>query len=589
MRRESTIWGIAGPVIRAAVDFPVSMYEVVHVGRQRLLGEVVRIQKGTVDIQVYENADGIAVGDPLFFSGNLLSVELAPGLLGSVFDGIGRPLKVLGKEGPFLERGRSIPTVDRSKLWHFVPLLKVGDRVNPGDVVGTVKECDAVEHRIMAPPDFRSSEILSILAEGDYTVNTVIATCDGGDISMFQRWDVRRSRPVGKRLNLDRPLITGQRVLDTLFPLALGGAAVLPGGFGTGKTVTQQSIAKWCNADVIIYIGCGERGNEMTEVLEEFPELKDPYRDAPLMDRMILIANTSNMPVAAREASVYLGITMAEYYRDMGLNVAIMADSTSRWAEALREIGGRLEEMPGEEGYPAYLGTRLAEYYERSGRSVLLGSPEREGSITVINAVSPAGGDFSEPVTQASLRLSGVFWALDKALAQQRHFPSIQWNQSYSLYEQEMERFYREEVSDLWDDLKAFLRGRLALERELRNLVQLVGRDGLSDKDKWILSFVDILKSVYLQQNAFDDVDASSSLKKQFSLLSNLKRLDDVVVGALSSGARLETISDFPMVRDLLDLRGQNEASMDRNFSSWISKLEEKLKASVVEVEDETL
>jgi V/A-type H+-transporting ATPase subunit A len=377
--------------------------------------------------------------------------------------------------------------------------------------------------------------------------------------------------------------------LDTLFPLALGGAAVLPGGFGTGKTVTQQSIAKWCNADVIIYIGCGERGNEMTEVLEEFPELKDPYRDAPLMDRMILIANTSNMPVAAREASVYLGITMAEYYRDMGLNVAIMADSTSRWAEALREIGGRLEEMPGEEGYPAYLGTRLAEYYERSGRSVLLGSPEREGSITVINAVSPAGGDFSEPVTQASLRLSGVFWALDKALAQQRHFPSIQWNQSYSLYEQEMERFYREEVSDLWDDLKAFLRGRLALERELRNLVQLVGRDGLSDKDKWILSFVDILKSVYLQQNAFDDVDASSSLKKQFSLLSNLKRLDDVVVGALSSGARLETISDFPMVRDLLDLRGQNEASMDRNFSSWISKLEEKLKASVVEVEDETL
>ncbi|EFC92241.1 H+transporting two-sector ATPase alpha/beta subunit central region [Dethiosulfovibrio peptidovorans DSM 11002] len=589
MRRESTIWGIAGPVIRAGVDFPVSMYEVVHVGRQRLLGEVVRIQKGTVDIQVYENADGIAVGDPLFFSGNLLSVELAPGLLGSVFDGIGRPLKVLGKEGPFLERGRSIPTVDRSKLWHFIPLLKVGDRVESGDVVGTVEECEAVEHHIMAPPDFRSSKILSILEEGDYTVDTVLATCDGGDISMSQRWDVRRSRPVGKRLNLDRPLITGQRVLDTLFPLALGGAAVLPGGFGTGKTVTQQSIAKWCNADVIIYIGCGERGNEMTEVLEEFPELKDPYRDAPLMDRMILIANTSNMPVAAREASVYLGITMAEYYRDMGLNVAIMADSTSRWAEALREIGGRLEEMPGEEGYPAYLGTRLAEYYERSGRSVLLGSPEREGSITVINAVSPAGGDFSEPVTQASLRLSGVFWALDKALAQQRHFPSIQWNQSYSLYEQEMERFYREEVSDLWYELKAFLRGRLALERELRNLVQLVGRDGLSDKDKWILSFVDILKSVYLQQNAFDDVDASSSLKKQFFLLSNLKRLDDMVVGALSSGARLEAISDFPMVRDLLDLRGQDEVSMDRNFSSWISKLEEKLKASVVEVEDETL
>ncbi|MEA3283414.1 MAG: V-type ATP synthase subunit A [Synergistota bacterium] len=589
MRRESTIWGIAGPVIRAAVDFPVSMYEVVHVGRQRLLGEVVRIQKGTVDIQVYENADGIAVGDPLFFSGNLLSVELAPGLLGSVFDGIGRPLKVLGKEGPFLERGRSIPTVDRSKLWHFIPLLKVGDRVEPGDVVGTVEECEAVEHHIMAPPDFRSSKILSILEEGDYTVDTVLATCDRGDISMSQRWDVRRSRPVGKRLNLDRPLITGQRVLDTLFPLALGGAAVLPGGFGTGKTVTQQSIAKWCNADVIIYIGCGERGNEMTEVLEEFPELKDPYRDAPLMDRMILIANTSNMPVAAREASVYLGITMAEYYRDMGLNVAIMADSTSRWAEALREIGGRLEEMPGEEGYPAYLGTRLAEYYERSGRSVLLGSPEREGSITVINAVSPAGGDFSEPVTQASLRLSGVFWALDKALAQQRHFPSIQWNQSYSLYEQEMERFYREEVSVLWYELKAFLRGRLALERELRNLVQLVGRDGLSDKDKWILSFVDILKSVYLQQNAFDDVDASSSLKKQFSLLSNLKRLDDMVVGVLSSGARLETISDFPMVRDLLELRGQDEVSMDRNFLSWISKLEEKLKASVVEVEDETL
>ncbi|PIE55089.1 MAG: V-type ATP synthase subunit A [Dethiosulfovibrio peptidovorans] len=582
MKRESFVWGIAGPVIRSRVSFSVIMYEVVHVGVQRLLGEVVRVRAGEVDIQVYENADGLQVGDPLSFTGRLLSVELAPGLLGSVLDGIGRPLKVLGEDGVFLKRGAYLSPIHRQRTWRFVPRSSVGDEIASGDVVGTVQECDAVMHSIMVPPGFSGSVVRSVLPEGEYPVDAQVVTTDGWSLSMVQSWDVRRPRPVSRRLPLERPLITGQRVLDTLFPLAMGGAAVLPGGFGTGKTVTQQAVAKWCDADVIVYIGCGERGNEMTEVLEEFPQLKDPYREAPLMDRMVLIANTSNMPVAAREASVYLGITVAEYYRDMGLNVALMADSTSRWAEALREIGGRLEEMPGEEGYPAYLGSRLAEYYERAGRCRPLGKPDREGSVTVINAVSPAGGDFSEPVTQTSLRLSGVFWALDKGLAQQRHFPSIHWNQSYSLYDQELQGFYEKELSSEWIDLRGFLRDKLASEKELRSLVQLVGRDGLSELDKWTLTFVDLLKTVYLQQNAFDPADACTYPRKQAMLLQGLRDLDARILRAMEDGLRFEDLSGLTLLQDLLSLRLRDENQLEAAFSHWLEELDETLKNAAV-------
>nr|WP_321503607.1 V-type ATP synthase subunit A [uncultured Dethiosulfovibrio sp.] len=588
MNNKSSIWGIAGPVVKTIVDFSVLMYEVVYVGPQMLLGEIVRVKGRLVDIQIYETPDGLSVGDPVLFSGKLLSVELGPGLLGSVLDGIGRPLRTLGADGAFLERGRLIPSIDHSKKWHFIPAVSSGDRVSPGDVLGVVGECQAIENLITVAPDEKGGTLSYVAPEGDYDLDHPIAICDGVSLFMVQRWDVRRARPILERLPLSNPLITGQRVLDTLFPVAQGGAAVLPGGFGTGKTVTQQSIAKWCNSDVIVYIGCGERGNEMTEVLEEFPSLKDPYRDAPLMDRMVLIANTSNMPVAAREASVYLGMTVAEYYRDMGLSVAVMADSTSRWAEALREIGGRLEEMPGEEGYPAYLGTRLAEYYERAGRASVLGKPNREGSITVINAVSPAGGDFSEPVTQASLRLSGTFWALDKSLAHQRHFPSINWNQSYSLYDKELEAFFCE-VSPDWHTLRSFLKEKLSAEKSLKSLVQLVGRDGLSERDKWTLAFVDIIKAVYLQQNAFDPADASCSIKNQEVLMSCLRDLDRVVIEALSSGLSCDFVYDRPIIRDLLSLRGLTPDVLRQRFLFWLDNLGKDIKSSTVVISDETV
>lgn len=590
MNNTSTVWGIAGPVIKTRVNFMVKMYEVVFVGDERLLGEVVRIRGDVVDIQVYENADGLAVGAPVNFSGNLLSVELGPGILGSVLDGIGRPLKVLAQKGAFLERGQSVFTLNRDKDWFFEPSVKAGDMVLPGDIIGHVQECKAILHPVIVPLFYKGGEVMETPQARNYKVDETIVTLDGGEsVSMLRRWDVRRSRPVKKILPLEKPLITGQRILDSLFPLALGGAAVLPGGFGTGKTVTQQSIAKWCNADVIIYIGCGERGNEMTEVLEEFPELKDPSHDAPLMDRMVLIANTSNMPVAAREASVYLGMTIGEYYRDLGKNVAIMADSTSRWAEALREIGGRLEEMPGEEGYPAYLGTRLAEYYERAGRAVAFGTPKREGSVTVINAVSPPGGDFSEPVTQASLRLSGTFWGLDKKLAQQRHFPSINWNQSYSLYEKELRGYYSEKYSSSWQGLCSFLRERLSEEKELKNLVQLVGRDGLSEDDKWTLQFVELLKTVYLQQNAFDPLDASYTPVRQVALMTCMRNLDLLVCKKIKEGFVFENLGDVSFNRDLLSLRAYNEELLSSNFEVWLKEIEDKIDKTMVMVNDETL
>ena len=583
MSNQGEITGISGPVVKAKSDMAIRMFEVAHVGRDKLLGEVIRILGENIFIQVYEDTSGLRTGEPVYFSGSLLQLDLGPGLLGSVLDGIGRPLTTLGEEGIFLRKGSHISPLNLERKWQFFPSVEVGSSVGPGSIIGNMLETSFLYNRIMVPPDVPEARIRTIASPGVYTVSDELCVLDNGYVlKATQTWEVRQPRPVTKRLPFDQPLITGQRVLDTLFPMALGGAAVMPGGFGTGKTVTQQSLAKWCSADIIVYIGCGERGNEMTEVLEEFPILSDPYHDAPLMERMVLIANTSNMPVAAREASIYLGMTIAEYYRDMGYNVAIMADSTSRWAEALREIGGRLEEMPGEEGYPAYLGTRLAQYYERAGRVKTIGTPDRTGSVSVINAVSPAGGDFSEPVTQSSLRLSGVFWGLDKRLAQQRHFPAINWQQSYSLFEDILEHFFSSKLGPEWKSLKSYLKDMLGRERILKDLVQLVGRDGLSEQDKWLLELVEILKVVYLQQNAFSDVDAFCSLDKQKQLLLILKKLDDIVQIKLESGLIYDQISSIPFRIDLLKLRDMDHLELETKGKYWLDKLQHQLQDMVV-------
>ncbi len=575
MTNVGSVVGISGPVVRASVSFPVRMFEIVRAGKESLLGEVIRIRGNTVDIQVYEETSGMRVGEPVEFSGELLSVELGPGLLGSVLDGIGRPLARLREEGLYINRGANVRTLDESREWLFSPLKKAGDPVRPGEPIGMVPEGTRIRHRVMLPPDSPPGRIDWIAPESGVTLRDPLCRLESGrEIRLSHRWEVRRGRPFAARLPFNRPLLTGQRILDTLFPMALGGAAVIPGGFGTGKTVTQQSLAKWCNADIIVYIGCGERGNEMTEVLEEFPNLMDPYYSVPLMERMVLIANTSNMPVAAREASIYLGMTIAEFYRDMGYAVAIMADSTSRWAEALREIGGRLEEMPGEEGYPAYLGTRLAQYYERAGRVRPLGDPETEGSISVINAVSPPGGDFSEPVTQSSLRLSGAFWALDKSLAQQRHFPAINWQNSYTLYDESLSGFFRQELGEEWKALRFFLSERLSKEKALLELVQLVGRDGLSEQDKWTLNLSELFRVVYLQQNAFDSIDAYCSLQKMKGLLETLRHLDALVSERLAQGVLFEQISEIPLRTGLLRLRGIPDLEFPSSAEAWLAEIQ---------------
>ncbi|WP_286953050.1 MULTISPECIES: V-type ATP synthase subunit A [Aminobacterium] len=580
---SGNITGISGPVIGAVTYTPIKMFEVAYIGHSKLLGEVIRIKGDRVDIQVYEDTSGLTKGEPVIFTGELLAVDLGPGILGSVFDGIGRPLEILGKDSIYLKKGIHLPAIDSRKKWHFTPSIKEGEIVTPGTFIGYVFEGSFLQHRIMAPPYIEPAKVFWVASEENYTIEDSICRLENGvELTMKQRWEVRRPRPVLSRLSFDAPLLTGQRILDTLFPIAIGGAAVLPGGFGTGKTVTQQSLAKWCNAEIIIYIGCGERGNEMTEVLEEFPELSDPFHNAPLMERMVLIANTSNMPVAAREASVYLGMTLAEYFRDMGYNTAIMADSTSRWAEALREIGGRLEEMPGEEGYPAYLGTRLAQYYERAGRAKLLGLPEREGSVTVINAVSPAGGDFSEPVTQASLRLSGAFWALDKRLAQQRHFPAINWQQSYTLYEGSLASVFERELGSQWKVLKSYLKEMLDREKVLTDLVQLVGRDGLSEEDKWLLAHVETIKVVFLQQNAYSDADASCSMKKQFILLKLLYDLDNLMRQRIESGLLYDQVADYPLRVELLRLREMPEIELEQQGNQWLKNFDDKLESLVV-------
>lgn len=578
MNKTGSVIGISGPVVRAAINFPVRMFEIVHAGRESLLGEVIRIRSGTVDIQVYEETSGMRVGEPVAFSGELLSVELGPGLLGSVLDGIGRPLARLREEGLYIGRGANIGTLDECRKWIFSPQAGPGDTIRPGETLGTLPEGARILHKVMLPPNSLPGRIDWIAPTGEMKLREPVCRFeDGREITLSHRWEVRRGRPFASRLPFSRPLMTGQRILDTLFPMALGGAAVIPGGFGTGKTVTQQSLAKWCNADVIVYIGCGERGNEMTEVLEEFPTLMDPYHNIPLMERMVLVANTSNMPVAAREASIYLGMTIAEFYRDMGYAVAIMADSTSRWAEALREIGGRLEEMPGEEGYPAYLGTRLAQYYERAGRITTLGEAGQEGSISVINAVSPPGGDFSEPVTQSSLRLSGTFWALDKSLAQQRHFPAINWQNSYTLYDESLAEMFAEKLGEEWSRLRLFLSETLSQEKSLLELVQLVGRDGLSEQDKWTLNLSELFRIVYLQQNAFDSIDAFCSLAKMKGLLETLRTLDVLVSVRLKEGLIYEQFSELPLRAGLLRLRGTPDADFAGLAARWLEETKESL------------
>ena len=546
---DATVARISGPVAVAKDLEGAHMFDVVRIGEMGLMGEIIRLEGNTAQIQVYEDTTGLKPGEKVVNTQRPLSMQLGPGLLTSIYDGIQRPLNVLADEsGDFISRGKMIPALDQKKKWDFIPVKKNGDQVSPGEIIAEVQETPLIKHKIMVPYNV-SGELVDI-SEGQFTVNDKVAAVKNGkttDIGLSSWWTVRTPRPVLRKLAPDQPLLTGQRVLDTFFPVAKGGSAAIPGPFGSGKTVTQQQLAKWADSEIIVYIGCGERGNEMCDVLSSFPELIDPKSKRPLMERTILVANTSNMPVAAREASIYTGITMGEYYRDMGYGVALMADSTSRWAEALREISGRLEEMPGEEGYPAYLGRRLAEFYERGGRSIVISPEERQGSLSLVGAVSPPGGDFSEPVSQNTLRVTRVFWGLDASLANRRHFPSINWLTSYSLYMDDMADWYKSNVSKDWIALRKEALEILQKESELQEIVQLVGYDALPEPEKGILDTARSIREDYLQQSAFDEVDTYTSIQKQHKMLSTIlefgKKEADVIkkgstsakVGALES------------------------------------------------------
>jgi V/A-type H+-transporting ATPase subunit A len=568
------IFRVAGPVVTATGLRP-RMYDVQYVGDEQLLGEVIQIKGEKTIIQVYEDTSGVRPGEAVVDTGAPLVVELGPGLLGSIYDGVQRPLPSLQKGmGDFILRGVKLPGLSREKTWTFVPKAKEGAAVGPGDVVGTVQEAKNVEHRIMVPPNFRGGKVAQV-REGAFKVDEVVAKLDNGEqIKMLQTWPVRRPRPVKDRLIPTIPLVTGQRVLDFLFPIAKGGTAAIPGGFGTGKTVTEQQLSKWCDAQVVIYVGCGERGNEMTEVLTTFPKLEDPYTGAPLMERMALIANTSNMPVAAREASVYTGMTLAEYYRDMGYNVALMADSTSRWAEAMREISSRLEEMPGEEGFPAYLSARLSEFYERAGRAKTLGG--LEGSVSVVGAVSPSGGDFSEPVTQGTLRIVKVFWALDTALRARRHFPAINWLQSYSLYTQILEEWFRKNVNEEWPSLRAWTQRTLQEEAELEEIVRLVGADALPPDQQLTLEVARMIREIFLQQNAYHAVDTFCPPERQFKLISAIKKYSDLGQRAVKLDVPTKDVASLKS-RELLT-RVKYEAEFDKELTKTLAQMDEEFK-----------
>lgn len=546
--QEGRIIKVSGPLVLAENMEQAAIQDICYVGDLGVIGEIIEMRGDVASIQVYEETAGIGPGEPVKTTGEALSVELGPGIISQMFDGIQRPLDTFKEQtdSNFLSRGVQIPALDHSKKWWFDATVEEGITVSAGDIVGTVNETKIITHKIMVPNGVKGT--LKKITSGEFTIDEtvyVIETQNGlEEFSMLQKWPVRRGRPVSEKLNPEAPMITGQRVIDTFFPVVKGGAAAVPGPFGAGKTVVQHQIAKWADVDIVVYVGCGERGNEMTDVLNEFPELIDPTTGESLMERTILIANTSNMPVAAREASIYTGITIAEYFRDMGYNIAIMADSTSRWAESLREMSGRLEEMPGDEGYPAYLGSRLAEYYERAGRVIALGSDGREGSITAISAVSPSGGDTSEPVTQNTLRVVKVFWGLSATLAQQRHFPSIDWMESYSLYSSEVGKYLDNDLQANWSQMVAEGMRMLQKESELNEIVRLVGIDSLSEKDRLTLEVAKSLREDYLQQNAFDDVDTFTSREKQFKMIRNILTLNKEGQRALELGTYLKEIMD---------------------------------------------
>jgi V/A-type H+-transporting ATPase subunit A len=549
-----TITWISGPVVRARGSRHIGMLELVEVGDERLVGEVIGLRGDIITVQVYEETSGMQTGAPVFGTGLPLSVELAPGLMQSIYDGVQRPLPLIEKAmGSFISRGARFDPIDREKKWKYTPKVKVGDQVKGGAILGIAMETDTFEHRVMLHPD-DAGEITWVVAEGEYTVDEPIARLKTGrqekDVTMMQRWPVRRPRPFVRRRGANIPLITGQRILDTFFPVAKGGAAGIPGPFGSGKTVTQHSIAKWADAEVIVYIGCGERGNEMTEVLQEFPHLVDPRSGRPLMERTVLIANTSNMPVAAREASIYTGITIAEYYRDMGYHVALMADSTSRWAEALREVSGRLEEMPAEEGYPAYLAGRLAEFYERAGYVDNLNGSQ--GSVSVVGAVSPPGGDFSEPVTQHTKRFIRCFWALDKSLASARHFPAINWLDSYSEYIEDVADWWREKTGKDWLAMRTHAMELLSEESRLSQIVKLVGPDALPYSERMVLETTRLIREGILQQNATDAVDAYSSVEKQIRLLELVLYFHERGMNIIRRGAPISVVHDLPVVDTII-------------------------------------
>ncbi|MDO8870656.1 MAG: ATP synthase subunit A [Methanobacteriaceae archaeon] len=584
MITEGKIIKIAGPVIVADGMRGTQMYEMVKVGNDKLIGEIIELEGDTATIQVYEETAGLKPGEMVESTGGPLSVELGPGIIGSIFDGIQRPLETIKAiSGDYIERGVDVPSLPKDKKWTFKPVAKAGKKVLGGDVLGEVQETSAVLQKILVPPMMEGT-LKSIVAEGEYTVVDDIAeveTAKGTEkVQMMQKWPVRKGRPYKSKLDPDIPLVTGQRAQDTFFPVAKGGTAAIPGPFGSGKTVTQQQLAKWADADIVVYVGCGERGNEMTEVLKEFPKLEDPKTGKPLMDRTVLIANTSNMPVAAREACVYTGITIAEYFRDQGYDVALMADSTSRWAEAMREISGRLEEMPGEEGYPAYLASRLAQFYERAGRVTTVGTEDKTSSVSVVGAVSPPGGDLSEPVTQNTLRICKVFWALDASLADKRHFPSIDWLQSYSLYVDSVQGWWAGNVGDEWRETRDQAMILLQKESELQEIVQLVGPDALPDRERITLETSRMIREDFLQQNAYHEVDTYCSPAKQYQMLKTIVMFQDQATAALERGAPSADIINIPVKEDI----GRMKFIAEDEFETAVKEIQEKIVKQCAEV-----
>ena len=574
-----TVRRVVGPVVEAGNVSGVEMLELVYVGEERLVGEIVRIRGDAAWIQVYEDTTGLRPGAPVIGQGEPLSVELGPGLLGSIYDGVQRPLDVLRAQmGDFVSKGVHAPALSREKRWGFAPSLKPPCSVSGGTVLGVVKETEVIEHRVMTPPSVQG-ELVRVAGAGEYRIEDSLATVRtaAGDVELtfFHKWPVRKGRPYARRLPYATPLITGQRVLDTLFPVARGGVVVVPGGFGTGKTMVQHAIAKWCDADLVVYIGCGERGNEMTGVLKEFPELIDPRTGKSLMERTLLIANTSNMPVAAREASIYTGITIAEYYRDMGYDVAIMADSTSRWAEALRELSGRMEEMPADEGFPAYLPTRLAEFYERAGPVTTLGG--HKGSITTIGAVSPPGGDFSEPVTQHTKRFIRAFWALDKQLANARHFPAVSWLESYSEYIEDVAPWWDEKTHEEWREVRSAIMAVMQKEARLEHVVKLVGADVLPDSQRLVLDVANMFKNAFLQQSAFDKVDAFCVAEKQFMMLNIIVTFYNLAAEAIQKGVTLASLKKMEAVRDIMQMKYECPNDELDRLASLLKEVEESI------------